>query len=152
MFFSRGKNKVQDPYCLKDMYQEYIKDKSVDSMYYVTYNEYVEYCSIFYKMISKALVDDNYKFKLPFALGEVYVIKHKMNYINKAPIDWKLTAEKGKLMYNFNDHSAGFGYKFFWTKPHKVVNKFMYALVMTRSNKRYLAKAIKQNKKDYLEY
>ena len=40
---------------------------------------------------------------------------------------------------------------FFWTKPYRVKNKFVYRLVFTRTNKRYLAKAIKENKKDYFE-
>lgn len=150
-FFSRGKNKIQSPYCFKDMYADYIKDKPVDSPYYITYNEYVEYCSIFYKSISKLIIDDNYRFKLPGSLGEVYIIKRKLNYKHKPIIDWELTLKEGRKSYNFNHHTGGFSYKFFWTKPHRIKNKFMYRLVLTRTNKRYLAKAIKENKKDYFE-
>jgi hypothetical protein len=150
-FFSRGKNKIQHPYCFRDMYLEYISDIDEGSPYYVTYKEYVDICSMFYKSLSKALIEDGIKFKFPFALGELYVNKHKLKYNSKLPIDWQLTVKEGKKVYNLNEHTAGFGYKFFWTKPYKVVNKFTYRLVFTRENKRHLAKAIKQYKKDYFE-
>lgn len=151
MFFSRGKNKVQEPYVFKDMYLDYISDKEVGSMYYVTYKEYVDICSTYYQMISKAIIDDSIRFKLPFGLGEVFVLKRKVKCNNKMPIDWALTVQYHKRIYNLNEHSLGFGYKFFWTKPCRIKNKFMYRLVLTRNNKRYLAKQIKQNKKDYFE-
>ena len=51
-FFSRGKNKVQSPYTFKEMYLDYISDKDPDSIYYVSYSEYVDICSTFYKLIS----------------------------------------------------------------------------------------------------
>ena len=151
VFFSRGKNVIQDPYTFVDMYVDYISDKDIDSPYYVTYKEYVSMCSIFYKMIVKAIIDDSIRFKLPFGLGEVFVLKRKIKYNNKMPIDWFLTVKEGKRIYNLNEHTGGFGYKFFWTKPYKITNKFMYRLVLTRMNKRYLAKAIKKNKMDYFE-
>lgn len=151
MFFSRGKNVIQNPYTFKDMYEEYISDKDEDSPYYVTYKEYVDICSLFYKTISKLIIDESIHFKLPFAMGEIYVIKRKIKADNKMPIDWVLSVKEGKRIYNFNEHTAGFGYKFFWTKPYHIKNKFLYRLIFTRSNKRGLAKAIKQQHKDYFE-
>lgn len=150
-FFSRGKNKIQHPWTLKDIYLDYIKDKSEGSLYYVTYKEFSEYCGIFYKMISDAIIDDRYRFKLPWSMGEVYVTKRKTKFGKKQPIDWQLTLKDGTKRYNFNDHTKGFGYLFFWTRPYKIKNKFMYRLVLTRNNKRRLARAIKQNKMDYFE-
>ena len=152
MFFSRGPNKIQHPWCMKDMYLDYIKDKEEGSVYYITYREYVTYCAIFYQMISKTIVDDGYRFKLPWSMGEVFVTKRKTKYGSKQPIDWELTLKDKTKRYNFNDHTAGWSYLFFWTRPYKIKNKFMYRLVLTRANKRYLAKAIKQNKKDYFEH
>lgn len=151
MFFSRGKNKIQDCYTFADMYEDYISKLDKDSIYYVDYSEYIDICDTFYKLISKSIIDDGTKFKMPWALGDVSVIKQNSKYVKKTPIDWKATNEIGKVVYNFNDHSAGYTYKYFWSKPYKLKNKFTYKLVMTRNNKRALAKAIKQNKKDYLE-
>jgi hypothetical protein len=151
MFFSRGPNTIKEPYTFKDMYAEYIKDKEVGSPYYVSYKEYVDICSLFYKGISKLIIDEGVRFKLPFALGEVFILKRKIKANNKMPIDWVLSVQEGKRIYNFNEHTGGFGYKFFWTKPYHITNKFMYRLVLTRANKRGLAKAIKQHHKDYFE-
>lgn len=151
MYFSRGPNKIHDPYCFKDMYVDYIKDKPKGSLYYVTYREYVTYCSIFYKLIVKSIIDDGYKFKLPWSMGEVYVNKYKTRYGSKQPINWELTLKDGVRRYNFNDHTKGFSYVFYWTKPYKIKNKFMYRLVLTRANKRYLAKVIKHGDRDYFE-
>ena len=152
MFFSRGANTVQNPLTFQDMYRDYISEvKDKESKYNITYKEYVNICSMFYLAISKAIIEDGIRFKLPFALGEVYVLKTKHKYNSKMPIDWALTLQEGKRIYNFNEHTAGFGYKFFWTKPYKVKNKFMYRLVLTRQNKRHLAKMIKKNKMDYFE-
>lgn len=151
MYFSRGKNKVQDPYTFVDMYEEYISDKEQESPYYVTYEEYVNICSLFYKSISKLVVDEGIKFRLPFGMGHLFVRKKKPTTTSHMPIDWVQTAREGKVIYNFNEHTKGFGYKFHWSKPNNIKYKFTYRLELTRENKRYLAKAIKQNKKDYFE-
>lgn len=151
MFFSRGKNHIQQPYTFAHMYGHYISDIDKNSPYYVTYAEYVEICSIFYKEISKAIIDEGIRFKLPFSLGEVFIVKRKVRVNNKMPIDWQKTVEFGKKIFIFNEHTGGYGYKFFWTKPCRIKNKFVYRLVFTRTNKRYLAKAIKKHNKDYFE-
>jgi hypothetical protein len=150
-YFSRGPNIIQNVYTFPDMYEDYISDKEESSPYYVTYNEYVTLCSEYYKQIAKALIDDGIKFKLPFGLGEFYVLKKKSRINSKKPIDWKTTLECGKRIYNLNDHTSGYGYTFFWTKPNNIKNKFMYRFVFTRTNKRYLAKVIKEKKQDYFE-
>jgi hypothetical protein len=133
------------------MYADYIKNKPEGSPYYVTYSEYVDICSMFYKGISKLIIDEGVRFKLPFMLGEVFVLKRKVRPNHKMPINWKRSVEEGRTVYNFNEHTTGFGYKFFWTKPYHITNKFMYRLVFTRDNKRTLAKAIKEQHKDYFE-
>jgi hypothetical protein len=151
MFFGRGKNTIEHPYTFADMYKDYISDIDEGSPYYVSYIEYVEICSDFYKAISKAIIDDGITFKLPYGMGEVYVLKKKVKYNGNLPIDWQATIKEGKKIYILNEHTKGFKYAFFWHKPLKFKNKFIYRLVFTRSNKRYLAKAIKQKNKDYFE-
>ena len=151
MFFSRGKNTIQNPYTFQDMYYDYISDIDKNSPYYVTYAEYVDICSIFYKEISQAIIEEGIKFKLPYSLGEVYVIKKKTKLNSRMPIDWQLSVKYGKKIYILNEHTGGFGYNFFWTKPYRIKNKFVYRLIFTRTTKRALAKAIKKYKKDYFE-
>ena len=150
-FYGRGKNTIQNPYTFADTYKSYIANVPKDSVYYVTYTEYVKMCSMFYRAISKAIIDDGVKFKLPYSLGETYIIKKKTKRNNRMPIDWENTIKYGKKIFNFNDHTGGFGYNFFWTKPYRIKNKFLYRLVFTRTNKRYLASVIKKHNRDYFE-
>jgi hypothetical protein len=150
-YFSRGKNVIQDPYCFPDMYASYIAGKEVGSLYYVTYTEYVDICSMFYQMIMKEIIDNGERFKLPFGMGEMFVRKIRKKTTGKLPIDWVLSVQHHKRIYNLNEHTSGFGYKFFWTKPCNIKNKFLYRIVFTRANKRGLAKAIKHDHKDFFE-
>lgn len=153
MYFGRGPNKIQEPYTFKHMYADYIDGINETSPYYVTYTEYVDICSMYFKLISRALIDDGIRFKLPSKMGEVFILKSKVNInnVSKLPIDWQLTVQYGKKIFNLNEHTHGFKYCFFWSKPQNFKNKFIYRLVFTRDNKRSLAKAIKQYHKDYFE-
>ena len=152
MFYSRGPNHIQNPYCLKDMYQDYIKEVPEDSPLYVTYNEYRDIVSIFYKGIVNGVVTEGRTFHMPFMLGDTYVEKTKLDYNNRLPIDWDLTSKTGKVIYNLNEHSQGYKYEIKWNKKVCVFNNnYLYRLVYTRSNKRLLAKNIKTKKLDYFE-
>lgn len=104
--------------------------------------------------------------KLPKSLGVVSIIGRKQKLVVEegkikglAP-DWKGTKElwlkdsKAKtnkqLVYHFNEETSGIRYKFNWSKNRVFMqNKSMYRLIMTRANKRALAKLIKEGK-EYL--
>lgn len=151
-FYSRGKNRIQDPYCLPDMYVEYIKDIPVDSPLYVTYKDYVAINNLFWKEMSHKIIDDGLTFHMPFMMGDTFVEKVKLNYNNRLPINWQLTTETGKVIYNLNEHSDGFKYRFKWNKKVCTFkNNYLFKLVYTRSNKRKLAHNIKVKKNDYFE-
>lgn len=152
MFFSRGRNKIQDPYCLPEIYKDYIKDKEEDSLLYVTYNEFRNIVSVFYKEIVNNILNEGRQFHLPFQMGDTYVEKTKLDYNNRLPIDWELTTRTGKVIYNLNEHSQGYKYEIKWNKKVCVFNNnYLYRLVYTRANKRLLAKNIKTKKFDYFE-
>lgn len=152
MFYGRGKNTIQDPYTLPDMYEHYIKGIPEDSPLYVTYNDYRDIVSSFYKGASHNLIDEGKTFHMPFNLGDTYVEKTKLDYSNRLPIDWALTTKTGKVIYNLNEHSQGYKYKIMWNKKVCMFrNNFLYILVYTRANKRLLAKNIKTRKSDYFE-
>jgi hypothetical protein len=154
MYFLRGKNKIKDPYTYIDMYKEYIKDKPENSPYYVEYSFFVELCNYFYKRAMEKLLYENQPFVFPFSLGTLTILKIKVKSsdIRTMPIDWKNTVKYGKTIYHLNEHSRGFKYIFSWKKiDKKFENKYFYRLVMTRDNKRDLARIIKTNKCDYFE-
>jgi hypothetical protein len=153
MFFSRGKNKIQNPYTLKDIYCDYIKDKEINSPYYVEYSKFAKMCSMYYKRIAEEILKGR-EFKLPFSLGIISVIKTKPDLANKKTlaVDWKLTVELKKKIYLLNKHSKYFRYKFYWNKINcKVHNLYYYSFTMSRANKRKLAKIIKAKETDYYE-
>lgn len=151
-FYSRGKNKIQNPYVLKDMYDDYIKDKEKDSILYISYKEYVDIVTTFYKSISRSIIDEGKTFHMPYMMGETYIEKSKLDYNHRLPINWALTTKTGKVIYNLNEHSEGYKYRMKWNKKICIFpNNYLYMLVYTRENKRKLAKNIKTKKSDYFE-
>jgi len=152
MFFSRGPNRIKDPYTLPDMYKKYVLEYPEGDIYYVTYSEFVEITKDFYNRMMEEVMYRNATFKLPFRMGYLNIIKRKVNFKNNLAIDWKTTNETGKKVYHMNDHTGGYKYLFKWTKTNVLVqNKFLYRLQMTRKYRRLLAKLIKQDHLDYFE-
>lgn len=150
-YFGRGKNTASNPYTFPDMYKEYIKDKEIGNPYNVTYKEFVDICSEFYKGIVDLMLEKNMEFKLPFRMGKTRVVKKKVNLKHKQAIDWESTVKYKKKIYHFNEHSNGYSYVFKWYKDGLLFNNYtFYRLVFTRTNKRRLAKLIKAGY-DYYE-
>jgi hypothetical protein len=152
MYYSRGKNKIQDPYTFVDTYEDYIKGIDKDSPFYVTPQEYSAINNLFWKEISNNIINEGRQFHMPFNLGDTYVDKIKLDYNNRLPIDWELTTRTGKVIFNLNEHSNGYKYELKWNKKVcRFNNHYIYRLVYTRANKRLLAKNIKTKKTDYFE-
>jgi hypothetical protein len=160
----RGPNKIQNSYTLKTIYNEYIQDKTLGNPYYISFEEYRNICKDYYKQIISEIIDNSRNIKLPFRMGYIYVGKKKpailkgsQNTPRKYPlnttgIDWKETKRLGKWVHHINDHTGGFKYRFIWSKIEcMIVNREFYRLVLSRSNKRYLAKVIKSGNRDYVE-
>ena len=152
MFFSRGPNKIQNPYTIKEIYNFYINEVGKNSLYYVEQEEYCNIIYSFYKSIMDAIIRDNACFKMPYGLGDLRILKNKikLDRLNILSVDWVPTVEVGKYIYHLNEHSGGYKYFFHWNKRNKKIkNMYFYKLVMTRANKRLLAKLIKTGKYDY---
>jgi hypothetical protein len=152
MFYSRGKNKIANPYTLPDMYKKYLLEFPEGNIYYIEYKTFVKLNEEFYKRITNEMLNYGVTFKLPFRMGSVKIIKRKINYSNKLAIDWENTNKYGKKIYHLNDHTEGYKYLFKWDKTSILLNnKSLYRLVFTRANKRTLAKLIKSGM-DYYEH
>ena len=155
MFFSRGPNKIQNPYTFKEMYDHYYNGlvDGKNSPLYVEYDMYVKICSDYYKAIMEMILDDGLTYRMPHGLGLLKVAKRKvkLSTAKRIPIDWVETFKHNKKIYCLNEHTDGFRYFFFWSKPNTYKNKFLYRLVLTRQNKRKLARLIKSSNKDYFE-
>lgn len=130
----------------------------------VSISEYVLYSSEYNKfLIDKVL--EGYEVTLPNRLGTLSIV----GQIQKVSIDengkvkglapdWVKTKklwdsnpeakEKKKLLYHTNSGTENTRYKFFWSKRKILIqNKGLYALRMTRCNKRAVHNLIKNGKK-----
>ena len=129
MFFSRGPNKIINPYTFRDFYPFYCEQVGENELYKISYNEWVDICSDFYKEIMEYVLEEGGIFKMPYGLGDVYIAKFRvdLNKLTQHGLDWKLTNETGKKVYHLNEHSRGFKYAFQWRKSrNKLVNKYLY--------------------------
>jgi len=154
MYFGRGVNKVQNPYTVIEIYSYYESQIGNNDLYYVDKEEYCNIVYDFYKHIMEAILKENAEFKMPYGIGElrVHKTKIKLNRLNVLSVDWVNTVDVGKYVYHLNEHTNGFKYFFHWVKKRKKIkNLFYYKLVMTRENKRLLARLIKTGKYDYFE-
>lgn len=129
----------------------------------VEVKDYIELNKLYNKfLIRKAL--EGKEVTLPSRMGTLSVVgrRPKMrfdensNIVGLAP-DWVRTKEfwkknpeakeKKTLLYHTNPHTDGFRYKWMWSKNRVLVeNKTLYALRLTRENKRAVYKAIMEGK------
>lgn len=143
-----------DSFTIKDFYLSYINCVKENELYQVDYKTFRNIVTEYFKYIRDAVIEEGRTIKLPARLGTLSVIKHKPKRYS-APslrIDFKTSNELGKIIYHLNEHSRGFKYRFLWSKKNVIAKgNADYKLVMTRANKRRLAKIIKNNERDYLE-
>lgn len=153
-FFGRSKNRIQNPYKLKDMYELYIQEVDEDSPYYVSWQDYKSICNDMFKEMSRRILEEAAEIQLPFRLGSVYIVKKlpKTWTTKSLRVDFCSTMKYGKTIYHLNDHSNGFKFRFKWNKSKALVkNKSFYVFKATRGNNRELASLIKSGKMDYFE-
>lgn len=132
----------------------------------VSEKDYVKINNLFNKfLIGKVL--EGHEVMLPARMGIIEIVgtKQKVKVDDEGKItglapDWVKTRElweinpqakkEKKLVYFTNFHTDGVRYKYFWSKAYVLVsNKILYSLRMTRTNKRAVAKMIKDFDKQY---
>lgn len=117
-------------------------------------------------LINKIIEGD--EISLPARLGTLCIVgnKRKLRFDEDGkpllPPDWGKTKkfwesnpaakEAGKKVYCTNEETDGVVYKYHWSKNRvPIENKTLYALRMTRDNKRAVNKAIKEKKEYYVK-
>lgn len=149
----RGRpNVVKDPYTIQDSYKDYVEQYPEGSINYLTYSEYKTITTEFFKYMADKMVNKSLTVTLPFRLGEISVEKHKPAYksLRNMAIDWGLSKEHSKQIRQFNAHSNGYIYRFYWDRrkcltPHHS----SYTFKPSRANKREVARLIKNKENDY---
>lgn len=133
---------------IRDMYAQYHKDNKND----VSYNTFKTILNEFNSEFKNCLLESSEGFKMPFGLGYVQIVKYKpKSYTRKSlSIDYKSSAQYGKIIYHLNEHSNGYKYRLYWSKiPQTFPDRYKYQLQLVRQNKRHLAQLI-FNHKDYI--
>ena len=129
-----------------------------------------EYLSLAYELMKhlSGLLLKGAFVSLPCRLGEVSVKGRKViakvenGQIKGLAPDWKATKKlwatnekaraERKLVYHFNEPTAGIRYRLFWSKKTALVeNKTLYALQMTRTNKRAVSQRIQEGTEYFVE-
>lgn len=107
-----------------------------------------------------------YEVTLPQRMGTLCIVGRKPrikvteNGIEGLAPDWKKTLElwnsdpeakaAGKKVFYTNANSDGYRYAFKWCKKNvNTLNKSMYTLIMTRANKRSVAKTLRDLQVEY---
>ena len=133
---------------IRDMYAQYHKDNKND----VSYNTFKTILNEFNSELKNCLLESSEGFKMPFGLCYVQIVKYKpKSYTKKSlSIDYKSSAQYGKIIYHLNEHSNGYKYRLYWSKiPQTFPDRYKYQLQLVRQNKRHLAQLI-FNHKDYI--
>jgi hypothetical protein len=158
MYFSRGPNKIQSPYTLKDIYEDYIKEIDPDSSYYVDYKTFIKLNTEYLQGIVDYLLNTSLAFKLPYRMGSFNIIKKKIYFKfqdknSMGSIDWPASIIAKKQVFYTNEHSDGYKYLFMWRRDgSRIVNINKYRFIPCRAVKRKLAYYIKNRIRDYFEY
>lgn len=132
----------------RDMYNDYIKQSSVD----VSYELYKRIIDNMCNVILEYLFDLSDGFKMPSGLGTIFIVKYKPKTLTdkSLSVDYYNSKKYNKKIYHLNEHSSGYKYRLFWSKTqYTFKDRYKYQLCLTRANKRKLAQLI-FNKKDYI--
>lgn len=139
---------------ITSFYSGYLKFIGESKRLNIPYHKFRLILNHYFKYLRDQILYQSRTVKLPYRMGYVSIIKQKPKRYdgNSLRIDYNATNKYGKVIYHLNEHSNGYKYRFYWSKLQSaVINKSKYQLVATRSNKRELARIIKNKERDYIE-
>jgi hypothetical protein len=136
---------------IRNTYSDYSKEVKKEA--------YIEICNAFMAFLADKLLTKG-EITLPDKIGKLRIVGNKVkvkfqdNKIKGLSVDWKSTNElwledskakdEKKLIYFFNEETNNVSYRVKWIRNKIALkNKTLYNFVLTRANKRDLAKRIK---------
>jgi len=149
-----GRKRLKNNITLKNIWYSYPYRYNEKSQHYLTQRQFTDIAKSYFKRVSEEIIYSAYEYKFPHRLGFLRVKKFKGL---KRQVDWALTNKfYGKenkespsgqktFIYHNNKHSAGYNARWWWTMNGWVKYNNVYTFVATRTNKRLLAKQIKDN-------
>lgn len=145
--------KQNNSYTEVDYYKSYMNYIGTNKKYAIDYKLFSSILYDYFKIISDSIILKAADVKLPSQLGTIFVRKRKFKpYRRNLNVDFKSTNELGKTVLHMNEHTNGYSFMFKWEKRNMAFRaSTLYQLVMSRDNKRRLAKCIKNKTTDYIE-
>jgi len=152
MFFGRGKNKIENPFNLTDMYPAYIEWVGKKELYTVSQKDFLTIVDEFNKRVRDNLLDGR-EFFLPAGMGRMRIVKSPTNrpMTTVTAVDWPATNAAGQIVHYTNRHSDGYRYKVQWMFARTIKYSNLYYFLPCRKFKRTLAKIILGRKNDYFQ-
>lgn len=135
---------------LGNLYNKYEYKFQPKSKHYLSKKKYLAVAIDVCKEIYNYLIETGNIYKLPSYLGKLQIIKVKTSK-DRRKVDYAKTKLYGSVIYHTNRHSDGFHAKLIWRKTGRdalFTGKTFYHFTLTRTNKRSLAKLIKD--KNYI--
>lgn len=159
-------------YNVLDMYKHYknlCKEKDKEP---VSLSKYRRILKEHNQFVVDEIIENSEEFRMPYRLGYLRIRKcrqklkldHDGNIITRhMHVDWATTKQlwatneqakaSKKVVFHTNRQTQGYYYKWYWDKrASNIRNHTVYSLVMTRTNKRRIAEALRNNENlDYYE-
>lgn len=118
-----------------------------EDKYKCSYSTYKKITNCFFKKLSNKLLYNGEAYIFPKKLGVIRLVKSKPKFTKKKQVDFHRTKMLGYTVYFDNIHTDGYIARFQWIKEHPIgifTNKRLWTFKPTRTNKRLLAKLIKE--------
>lgn len=134
---------------LSNIYNKYEYKFKPRSEHYLDKRQFVDIAVDICKEIYNYLIEGGI-YKIPGYLGKLQIVKTKTSK-ERRKVDHARSKVLGTVVYHTNRHSNGFHAKVIWRKSGRealFVGKSLYRFTFTRTNKRSLAKLIKD--KNYI--
>jgi len=144
---------------LRTSYKHYKANTSTP----VEITTYLSMCADFNKFLIDKVIEGE-EITLPSRFGTLAIVgkEQKVRFDEQGnvvglPPNWRKTKElwnsnpqakqEKRIVYCTNEHTSNIRYKFFWSKKRVIIeNKTLYALRITRTNKRRVHKKILEGK------
>jgi hypothetical protein len=154
------------------MYQHYKNTQKEKGKEPVSLSKYRRILKEHNQFIVDEIIENSGEYRLPYRLGYLRIKKCKQKLkldhdgkliTRHMHVDWAATkelwknneeaAELKKVIFHTNRDTQGYYFKWYWDKRvSNIRNHSVYSLVMTRTNKRKIAQALKNNENlDYYE-
>lgn len=121
----------------------------------ISYDKFRKILYAFSYGIRDGVIETGDKISIPFGMGELSINKKKTRRLNKfnkiiLPVDWVETKKHGRRIYNFNEHTEGYKFKWMWFRQRtRFPVSQLWMFKPSRKTSRKLAECLKEPNSQY---